>query len=123
MIVDRTSQQYKLLYSGNITHSNDGLLYYEDYVCVALGSRFGNIGDKFLITLDNGKQFKVIKLDEKSNEHTVNNCHHLSDGSLIEFVIDINKAAQYYDMVITMGDFNHEDKFNGNIVKIQREVE
>ena len=49
----------------------DGLLYDEDgYIGVALGSWWGDIGDKWIIELDTGITLKVVKIDEKwSSRH------------------------------------------------------
>lgn len=122
-ITDQTSKQYQLIHSDSITVGSDGLLYNDEYVGIALGSKFGKIGDKFLITLNTGKQFKAIKVDEKDDSDTVDCCHHASDGSLIEFVIDIDLAKQSYPKAITVGDFDYIDKFNGEVVRIEREVQ
>ena len=122
-ITNKESKQYLLIDSGTVTVGSDGLLYAGDYIGVALGSKFGDIGDKFLITLNTGKQFKAIKVDEKSDNHTVDSCHHASDGSVIEFVIDIDLAKQSYPKAITMGDFDYIDKFNGIPIRIEREVQ
>lgn len=121
-ITSKDSMQYKLIHNGTINVGSDGLLYCGDYVSIALGSRFGNIGDKFIITLDSGKTFKAIKGDEKSDKDTVNHCHHLSDGSLVEFIIDTRLARQSYHDCIRDGNFNSSDKFNGHITKIQKVV-
>ena len=121
-ITDKTSKQYKLLNSG-ILKNNNGLLTTDDgYVAVALGSRFGGIGDRFVITFDNGKSFKAIKVDEKADKDTSNKCHHVSDGSLIEFVIDTKLSRQSYPLAIKMGNFNYVDQFHGNVVKIEKEI-
>lgn len=121
-ITDKTSRQYQLIHSDSITIGNDGLLYSGEYIGVALGSKFGSIGDKFLITLDTGKQFKAIKIDEKDDNDTVDNCHHVTDGSVVEFVIDVGLARETYYKAILMGDFNYTEQFNGNVIKIEREV-
>ena len=121
-ITNTASRQYKLIHSNSMVVGSDGLLYAGDYIGVALGSKFGDIGDKFLITLNDGKQFKAIKVDEKSDSHTVDNCHHASDGSVVEFVIDIDLAKQSYPKAIRMGNFDYADQFNGTVVRIEREV-
>lgn len=121
-ITDATSRQYQLIYSDSITVGDDGLLYNGEYIGVALGSKFGEIGDKFLITLNGGKQFKAIKVDEKDDSHTIDSCHHANDGSVVEFVINVDLAQQSYPLAITMGNFDYIDKFNGTVVKIEREV-
>lgn len=121
-ITDVTSRQYQLIHSDSITIGSDGLLYSGEYIGVALGSKFGTIGDKFLITLNTGKQFKGIKVDEKDDSHTVDSCHHANDGSVVEFVVNIRMVQQSYPLAIAMGDFDYIDKFNGTVVKIEREV-
>lgn len=122
-VTDVTSRQYQLIYSEEVVVGEDGLLYSGEYIGCALASRFGEIGDKFIVTLDNYKQIKVIKLDEKSDAHTTNNCHHSNDGSVIEFVIDRNKFAASYPLADAMGDVNYADKFSGYVTKIQKVVE
>ena len=121
-VTNKNSQQYKLIHSDSIKVCDDGLLRDGEYIGVALGSKFGNVGDKFVITLDTGKQFKVIMVERKADKDTVDNCHHESDGSLVEFVIDVNLTKQHYPMAITMGNFNYIEQFNGKVVKVEREV-
>lgn len=122
-ITDQTSTQYQLIYSDEIILGDDGFLYSDEYIGVALGSRFGKVGDKFIITLDTGKQFKVIKLDEKADVDTVSNCHHRSDGSIIEFVISIRLVNEIYPNAIKLGDFNCIEQFNGLVIKIEKIVQ
>lgn len=121
-VTNTETAQYKLIHSDAIVVGDDGLLYSGEYIGVAMGSRYGKIGDKFIITLDNGKQFKAIKLDEKADAHTYNGCHHLTDGSVIEFVIDRDKAANSYPRAILMGNFNEVDAFKGTVIQIQKVV-
>lgn len=121
-ITNKSSPQYKLIYGGSIKVCSDGLLRDGEYIGVALGSKFGNVGDKFVITLDTGKQFKVIMVELKDDNDTIDKCHHKSDGSLVEFVIDVNLTKQHYPMAITMGNFDYIEQFNGNVVKVEREV-
>lgn len=122
-ITNEASAQYQLIYSDSIIIGDDGLLYSGEHIGIAMGSRYGEIGDKFIITLDTGKQFKAIKLDEKDDSHTYNGCHHRTDGSVVEFVIDKDKAANSYSRAILMGDFNEVDAFNGTVIRIQKVVE
>lgn len=120
-ITDKTSKQYQLIYSDKIVVGDDGLLYCGEYIGLAMGSRFGQIGDKFVITLDDGVEFKAIKLDEKADSHTYNGCHHRVDSSIIEFVICTEKAKESYPLAIKMGNFDYAEGFSGEIVKIQKE--
>lgn len=121
-VTDVTSQQYKLIYSDEIVIGHDGLLYNGEYVGVALSSRFGDVGDKFIITLDTGKEFKAIKLDEKADAHTYNGCHHRTDGSVVEFVVCTERMQNSYPNVFKTGSFDNTESFRGNVVMIQKVV-
>lgn len=125
-ITDKTSPQYQLIYeSGQINVGEDGLLYSADeYVGVALGSKYGKIGDKFIIEFDNKRELKVIKLDEKDDKDTVGGCYHRSDNSMVEVLVDVDKAAKTYPLAINVwGDFNYSDKFNGEITNVLKVIE
>lgn len=118
-ITNTNSAQYKLIHSNQIQVGSDGLLYDKyGFVGVAIGSAHGNIGDRFIVHLDNGKSFKAIKLDARADAHTTNGCNHIIDGSVVEFIIDTNLAYQTYPTSITMGNFNCESKFNGSVTSI-----
>lgn len=122
-ITDTTSSQYKLINTDQIKIRNDGLLSdANEFIGVALGSKYGEIGDKFVIELDTGKTVKVIKIDEKSDNDTINKCHH-PDGSMVELVIDTDLAKQSYYNAIRDGDFNSADFFNGKVVGILKIIE
>lgn len=120
-ITNINSKQYSMKSSywlddyGHYRYSENGI----DYYVVALGSYYGNIGDKFKITLSNGTVFYVIKGDEKSDTQTVNGCYH-PDGSVIEFIIDTN--AVYNSYFNFHGGFQVYDKWNGTITKVEKEV-
>ena len=116
-VTNKHSKQYKLIKALNIC--NDGLLRdKEGYIAVALGSRYGEVGDKFIIKLSTGKDIKVIKADEKSDKDTVNGCFHKTDGSMIEVIVKCGVFEKTYKEASIMGDFNYSDLFNGSIVKI-----
>lgn len=120
-ITSKASRQYQLIYSDEVVVGEDGLLYCDEYIGVAMGSRFGDVGDKFIITLDTGIEFKAIKLDEKADAHTYNGCHHRVDSSIIEFVIHTEKAKESYSLAIKMGNFDYAEEFHGEVIKIQKE--
>lgn len=125
-ITNKSSPQYKLIYeSGQINVGEDGLLYSADgYVGVALGSKYGKIGDKFIIEFDNKRELKVIKLDKKDDKDTVGGCYHRSDNSMVEVLVDVDKAAKTYPLAINVwGDFNYSDKFNGEITNVLKVIE
>ena len=123
-ITDKNSVQYTLIYN-NFFIQQDGLLLSNDesYIAVALGSVYGEIGSKYRITTDKGNEFYVVKVDGKSDIHTVNGCVDYND-SILEFIIDIELAATgaHYSS-IQMGDFNYSDMFQGTIVKIEKQLD
>lgn len=114
-ITDTTSKQYEIV---NNSYIENGLLYYDGAICVALGSVYGEVGTIYRITLENGNQIKVIKADEKSDAHTYNGCNN-SNGSILELIVDTETMDPF---VMQMGDYNHSTLFNGNIVTIEKEV-
>lgn len=65
------SEQYKLLngigkYEGRVTIDYaTNIVKVDGYYCSALGTYFGNVGDKFTVTLENGNTIKVIMCDAK----------------------------------------------------------
>lgn len=128
-ITDKSSAQYKFIHeSGKISINEKGYLVDADgYYGVALGSYFGEIGDRFRFTLDTGVELLVIKVEEKADIHTVDGFYHIVDSSVIEFVVDT--SAQYMrDHVMSngyifCGNFNNNEEFRGKIVKIEKEVE
>lgn len=125
-ITDKSSPQYKLIFESRLINvSEDGLLYSEDgYVGVALGSKYGNIGDKFILEFDNERELKVIKLDEKADKDTVDGCYHRSDNSVVEVLVDVDKASKSYPLAVNVwGNFNYSDKFNGEITNVLKVVE
>lgn len=117
--ISTNSRQWSLMNSYTTLRS-DGLLVTDDgFVAVALGSAYGSLGSKYRVTTSTGQVFKVIKIDEKSNAHTINGCVD-SSNAMIEFIIDINKVRNAYPQVTTSGDFNSLSTFNGTIVKIEK---
>lgn len=124
-ITDTTSSQWKLLNSGNIIVSNDGLLRDADgYIGIAIGTYYCDmVGERFIITLDSGNEIHAIVVDIKADKDTFDGANHKVDSSMIEFVIDIDQASNYYKKAIVLGNFDAEDEFHGNIVKIEKIVE
>lgn len=119
-ITSRSSAQWKIInQSGTISVGDDGLLYSNDgFIGVALGSYWGNIGDKFKFVLSNGQELNVIKIDEKADKDTINGCAHSSDSSVIEFVINKEKALATFGGVNghpANGNFNNIQQFKGTI--------
>lgn len=119
-ITSKTSDQY--IYIQDHMHIKDGYLLDEDgYIGVALGSWFGEIGSKWVITLDTGIEMYVVKIEEKADEHTGSlNCEHLIDHSVIEFVIDTDYFQVSDNGYIYAGNFNNNEWWNGNIESVRK---
>lgn len=122
MITDTTSKAYQFLNSSDVQINSEGYLIYQDeYYCVALGHYFGDIGDKFLITLDSGFQFKVIIGDMKSHLHTDELRYAHQNGHIVEFIIDSNHPYMQSINIKYHGLINVADsKFQGSIINIER---
>lgn len=124
-ITNKASDQYKLIHSDAITICEDGFLRdAEGFIGVAMGSKFGTIGSRYVCKLDNGKEIKVIKVEAKADQHTVNGFCGYVAYDIIEFVIDTkatwmqqNKWGNGY---IFSGNFNNCDMFKGKIVSIDK---
>lgn len=124
-ITNKESTQYKLIHSDVITICEDGFLRDTDgFIGVAMGSYFGPIGSRYVCKLDNGKEIKVIKVEAKADQHTVDGFCGSTSYDIIEFVIDTkaiwmqqNKWGNGY---IFSGNFNNYDIFNGKIISIDK---
>lgn len=118
-ITNTSSKQYELQ---RIAYTNEnGFRMIESDYMVAVGSFYTeNIGDRFYIKLENGKEFTVIIGDIKQDRHTDDTGRFVeSNGNILEFIIDttiMNKQA------IRMGDISYAG-FEGGIVNIERIVE
>ncbi|MBR2801200.1 MAG: hypothetical protein IKE21_01240 [Erysipelotrichaceae bacterium] len=122
MITSPSSRQYWYIRQ-YMSLDKSGLLVDKDgFFGVALGSYYGVIGDRYYITLDTGVVLPVVKIDEKADEDTVNGCYHASDGSVVEFVIDVETARNYFgrQTFSLYGDFNVLSYFNGSIEKVEK---
>lgn len=123
-ITDTSSKQYDLIYnSGLITLNSKGhYIYYDkelhrEYLGIAISSIYGNVGDKFKVTLDNGIELYTIKLDSKAS-HEVDSCGSHPDGSVIEFVMEENLLYESYENF--NGGLQMYEPFDGSIVSIER---
>ena len=122
-ITNKDSKQWKYInISGKIKNEN-GYLMEGEYIGVALGSYFGEIGTKYIFTLDTGKRIKVVKVEEKSDNDTINGCYQKYDKSVIEFVIDTHEFDKSKNGYVYNGNFNNLERFKGNITKIERVLE
>ena len=122
-ITNKASIQYRYIQDNMVVRYDGHLIDEEDYIGVALGSYFGKIGTRYIITLSSGQQLKVIKVEAKDDKHTFKGCQQRWDKSVIEFVVDVDKAGKYYGIAsngyVNSGNFNNLDQFKGNIIKIE----
>lgn len=123
MITDKTSKQWQYINASGRIKIENGYLMEDEYIGVALGSYFGEIGTKYIFTLDTGKQIKVVKIEEKADAHTKNGCQQKWDGSVIEFVIDSNAFEKSANGYVYNGNFNNVAQFKGHIEKIEMVME
>ena len=122
----RSSRQYKFIHNELTVDENTGFLYDEDgFIGVALGSFYGEIGDRFYFTLDSGVVLPLVKCEEKADGDTdEKGCYHIGDNSVIEFVIDKNYALNYFGRLsnnyVLNGNYNNYDLFHGSIAKVEK---
>ena len=122
-ITDTSSKQYKLQQDPYCVINEHGFLMYRDnWYVVAMGSYWGEIGDKFIVRLKNGTIIPIIIGDRKAN---VDRKHYAQvDGSVLEFLIDsshsemIKKKVQYHGLISTI-----YPEFDSKIISITKMVE
>lgn len=115
--VSSSSAQGKLQAKAK-TDAKTGIRKVDGRYCVALGSYYcSKIGTKFDLVMSNGSVVKCILGDQKANRDTDAKNQKTSDGSIAEFLVDMNKLPS---KVKTMGDVSYADKdLKGNIAKIR----
>ena len=125
-VTDPSSTQYWFIRENMKVDEKTGFLYDKDgFIGVALGSYYGVIGDRFYFTLDSGVVLPVVKIDEKADKDTdATGCYHISDGSVIEFVIDAGVANEFYGYyangLVLQGNFANYSIYDGNIIKAEK---
>ena len=88
-VTDTGSAQYRIL--SQAEHGSNGLMYYDGYICIALGSQYGPVGTKYYMTVG-GVVYKFIKADAKADIHTANGEGWTGpDGHIIECIVDMDK--------------------------------
>lgn len=113
-ITDVTSSAYNQIQKMSIVN---GLYVENGYVGIAISSYYGNIGDKFRITLSSGQIFYAVMTDTKKDEDVDENHAHKIDGSIIEFVVDIETLD---NQARIEGSLNCI--YEGSIIKIERMI-
>lgn len=119
-ITNKSSKQWQFIHNSGQINIVNGYLMSGEYIGVALGSYFGEIGSKFIFTLEDGKEIKVIKVEEKADDHTINGCQQKWDKSVIEFVIDSDYFPKAKNGYVYSGNFNNLEQFKGKIIKIEK---
>ena len=112
--ISKSSRQGQLL--ANAVKDENGLYKIDNSYCVAMGSYYGQVGDKHTITLDNGNTFQVVLCDIKSDKHTDNNNQYtVSSNCMVEFIVDeisLNSNVKH------SGNVSSLPFFNGKIINI-----
>lgn len=133
-ITSKTSYQWKFIHSGdfNFTTDSNGILKYDDYYVVAMGSYYSNkkIGSTFRISLDSGIVFDVIIGDNKADKDTDSlNMYRpkgYNRGEIIEFITACGQEDKSCCKYNCMSDYNRSLGdlsslgFNGNVIKIEK---
>lgn len=120
------SRQYQFIHNHLTVDRKTGFLYDEDgFIAVALGSYYGEIGDRYYFTLESGIVLPLVKAEEKADEDTdITGCYHTLDGSVVEFVIDDEYAANYFGTnsngYVLDGNYNNYSLFSGSFVKVEK---
>ena len=123
-ITCKTSKQYKFIQREDVNEDKRGFLMQDgEWYCVALGEYFGDIGEKYIFTLSNGNEVKVVKSEAKSNRHTCSDNYLGQNGHILEFLINTNSQWMKEQDVIYHGSLNACDELKGDIVKIEKVVD
>ena len=120
-----SSRQYQFMHNHCTVDKTGFLLDEDNFIAVALGSYFGEIGERYYFTLDSGVVLPVVKAEEKADVDTdARGCYHTIDSSVIEFVIDRNQAKEYFgeasNGLVLQGNYNNYPLFSGNLVKVEK---
>lgn len=115
-ITSTNSKQYKLQKSLAYTDSN-GLRMVNGRYCVVVGSYYTTtIGQYIDIELENGKIIKGILADCKADIHTDSTNRINPNGSVVEFVVDVNTLDS---TAKKMGDISYINGWNSKVVNIR----
>lgn len=115
--VSSSSAQGKLQAKAK-TDSKTGIRKVDGRYCVALGSYYcTKIGTKIDLVMENGSIVKCILADQKANRDTDAKNQKTSDGSIAEFLVDMDELPS---KVKIMGNVSYACKeLKGNISKVR----
>lgn len=112
-ITDYSSPQYRIV--SQAIHEADGRLTVDGYTCVALGQQYGEVGDRFIVTIG-GKEYKLIMADAKRYCDTAGGAGWCGvNGHVIEMVVD---SGMLPNECRVMGDCN--PLMEGSVEKVER---
>lgn len=119
--IDGSAQKY---IQDNAITEEHGIRMFDGYLCVALGSAYGELGDTFLIEFSNAMTVAVIMADEKADRDTdATNRYHFCPNycgedraCVVEFIVDKDKIPE--DVSI-YGSFDYCDMFQGDIRRLE----
>lgn len=128
-ITDKSSKQWKFINeSGEVEIDKRGFITTCDgYYAVALGSYFGEIGQKYIFTLRDGdriRELRAVKAEAKADKDTRADGFACPDGHVIEMVIDTSTAymqeRKEANGYICSGNLNKIEELRGEIIKIEK---
>lgn len=91
-ITDTASPQYQIVRQA--VHEPNGTLTVDGYTCVALGQQYGEVGDRFILTVG-GHEYKVIMADAKRYCDTAGGAGWCgTNGHVVEMVVDSGMLPQ-----------------------------
>lgn len=120
-ITNTTSKAYKFQCKSSVKVDPRGFLMENNtWYCVALGSYFGHVGDKFLFTLSSGKVIPVVIADMKANKDTDSQNYLSYGGHIVEFLINPNSWYMVANGVKKRGNLNILPELKGKVTRIQK---
>ena len=116
-ITNTASAQWAL--QQDATTNEDGIRCINGIPMVAIGTGWGLwVGDRGLVTCENGNSFEIIVGDIKSDRHTdTENKTTLSNGCRCEFIVD---TAYMNPTAKAMGSMAVLSKYSGYVINIEK---
>ena len=114
-VTDQTTRQWEIIQDA--IHLDNGLLMTKDgYYLAALGSNWGQVGQRYRFYIG-GKSVKIIKADEKQDQHTADSSGWTGmDGHIMEMVVD----TDYLDIdALYHGDCNWIPELSGEVTNAE----
>ena len=119
------SAQYQYIHEHCVVDDKTGFLVDEEgFIGVAMGHAFGAIGSRYYVVLDTGNVIPVVKVDAKSASHVPNGISATPNSSVIEFVLNTEKAQEFFGQgptgLASFGNFDNNEYLHGNIISIEK---